>query len=194
MPGVFKDRGGTLKDWQDFLYIAMTRFARQNWCASVPEVIRHWISHKHRGPKVIKAPGLNYDENSEVGWPNQSKRNDRRQLVRLLAQGLGLSLDTAVDRQIIDECLACAWSHFVRVSSRRKAAFCLTSMPPPSPRFGRRSHARSSPVYSVTKPRGLSPIPKTRSAPFSVAEHVRLPVHPFPLVQSAGVPGGSPRN
>ena len=124
LPSSFVRHGGTLSDWRDFLYIAMTRFARQNWCVDVDWDVMHWISHKAT-TKSIKPPGQQFDRIREIAWPGQSKPIERRLLVRLLAQGLGLSLENRGDRDDIDECLARAWQHFQGICHQTEGGFRL---------------------------------------------------------------------
>ena len=188
VPQPFLRQGGTVQDWRDFLYVAMTRFARQNWCASVQPNIRHWISHKRNGLKVIKAPGQQFNADFELAWPAQSRPSERRQIVRLLAQGLGLSLDSAGDRDDIDECLSRAWSHFVGVCQPAENGFRLAFE---NSSIAAVSRAFVCPVVPGLLRdrtfRGLSPFPKARDAPFLRAEQVKLPTLSFPFNGNAGV-------
>ena len=184
----FVRHGGVLNDWREFLYIAMTRLARQNWCVDVDREVMHWISHKAT-TKSIKPPGQEFDRMREVGWPGQSKPSERRLLVRLLAQGLGLSLENRGDRDDIDECLARAWQHFQGICQQTEVGFKLD--------FERASLMPVTEAYicpvvkSIVRDRtfrGLSPNPPTPQSEFLKAEKVALPVLPFPYHQEEGRP------
>jgi len=188
IPEAFREHGGTLSDWRDFLYVCMTRFARQNWAVQVDYHILHWISHKV-ATKTIKAPGSSAQGDREVFWPTQSKANDRRQMVRLLAQGLGLSLENRTDRDDIDECLLRAWHQFMTVCQPIEGGYRLD--------FNKASLALAKEAYICPVVtgllrdhvfRGLSPYPPTPNSPFLQALKVDLPVLPFPFGQDKGVP------
>jgi DEAD/DEAH box helicase domain-containing protein len=194
VPGRFTDRGGSAQDWRDFLYIAMTKFARQNWCVAIDRNILHWISHKRGSLKIIKPPGQNFDRKREQAWPGQCKPNDKRQVVRLLAQGLGLSLDDAKDRDDIDECLSRSWQQFQGVCEQVEGGFRLD--------FQKASLAPVTESYACPVVNGLlrdrtfrdlSPVAKTPQSAFLPATKVKLPTLPYPFHEKAGEPVDSSR-
>ena len=189
VPTQFSQRGGALKDWRDFLYIAMTRFARQNWCVGVLPNIKHWISHRRSALKVIAPPGASPLTSGQVGWPAQCYPDDRRYLVRLLAQGLGLSLESAGDRDDIDQCLSRAWSHFVTVCEPAENGYRLS--------FANASLAALSQAFLCPVVpglvrdrafRGISPFTRDGTKPFPTAEAIALPALPYPFNRTAEAP------
>lgn len=189
VPEPFTQHGGNLNDWRDFLYQAVLKVARSNWCAIVPEPTQHWIWHKLK-TKFLQPPGV-FATDGNIQWPNESKvaNLEKRQIVKLLAQGLELSLDDAKHRDAIDECLRGAWSAFQGICTTSPSGYALN--------FDNASLSAVREAYACQAVpglfrerafRGLSPVAKWRGADFLPAERVRLPVLPFPFARNAGVP------
>ena len=189
VPRPFASKGGSLQDWRDFLYVATTRFVRQNWCVAVLPTIKHWISHKRSALKIIRAPGMPPMGDNQIGWPAECHPGERRHLVRLLAQGFNLSFDNAGDRDDIDQCLSQAWQHFLGVCEPAENGYRLAYG---SASLASVSHAFLCPVVPGLLRdhafRGLSPFAKTGAADFEVAEKIRMPVLPFPFNRSSEGP------
>lgn len=189
VPQPFSSKGGSLQDWRDLLYVAMTRFARQNWCASVQPNIRHWISHRRNALKIITPPGMQPTGDNQIGWPSQSRPAERRHLVRLLAQGLALCLDSPGDRDDLDQCLLRAWSHFVGICEPAENGYRLAFE---KGSLSTISRAFACPIVPGLLRdhafRGLSPFARTTDAGFLRAEEVKMPTLPFPFDRGAGAP------
>jgi hypothetical protein len=187
VPGAFSRHGGTLDDWRDFLYAALNRFVRNNYCATINTDMLNWISHRIRSPKLFRPQHLQ-PEPGQIAWPTSA--NSLQPVVKLLVQGLRLSLEDAQHRDDVDTCLQAAYSRIIGVCDAAENGFRLN--------FGKASFAAIReaficPAYSGLLRdrviRGLTTFVRRRGEPFQMATNkVSLPKLPFPFHQQAGVP------
>jgi ATP-dependent helicase YprA (DUF1998 family) len=193
VPDAFSRHGGTLEDWRDLLYAALNRFVRNSYCTDIDPNMLNWINHRISAPKLFRPQGQKATSSREVVWP--TSMNALQPIVRLLAQGLGLSLTEPGDRDDIDTCLAAAYTRIIGVCDAAENGFRLD--------FGKASlapvqHAFVCPAYSgVLRDRtfrGLTTFVRRRGDPFLPAlTKVALPKLPYPYHQDGGVPVAASR-
>lgn len=193
VPRSFKELGGGVEDWRDYLSVILTYMVRENAAVNVPWADRHWIQ-----PQIFTAEYVRRPEDKLEKWhkPWPSIRQGDRALgtlarpTILLAQGLGVPLDDVEARAAVQECLDEAWLQLSGVMTSVGA-------------IGRQlefSKARIMPVTEAyfcpitrrlidTGFRGLTPYgAESRAAPPRVAPRVELPEHPYPFL---GEPQGA---
>lgn len=111
LPGTFRARGRTIENWHSFLYLSLIVIARDYFAIRVERPDVNWLLA--RGfPRHMTAPGELKARKSDVSWPqiHLAHLHVRGALPRLLELGLGLSVDSAADREAINDLLRSSWN------------------------------------------------------------------------------------
>jgi len=110
VPRPFSGRGGSLKDWRDYLYLLLTHFIRENSVVGIDEGLRRWVGQRVY-PRSAHEPGFEGDiPRWERRWPGLRGSGARySRPILWLRDGLGLDPDRAADRDDINEILQAAY-------------------------------------------------------------------------------------
>ena len=190
LPDLFRTRGASLGDWQDFLYLVVSYFLRANTAVGVPEDYLRWMGRPGR-PRRVKSPDDEAARKmSEIPWPRVSSSARTTRVARLLSLGLGLNLDDPADLSEANECLRQAWTVLRRLNMAGAMDFQLDLR---QARFTPLTRAWLCPVTRKLVDRcfrGITPnIPLTATtASDFTARPVDLPRLPFPWRRKDDLP------
>lgn len=111
VPDRWREAGGSLDDWKNFLSLFLDHHARGNSCTSIPNEYRGWLGAKHntkylQGPKVKSSDGV---KNKQL-WP-QVKLGAKRfsRMPSLVFAGFNLSPDSETHVKLAGHFLEMAW-------------------------------------------------------------------------------------
>lgn len=111
LPASFRRHGRTLLDWQCYLQAILTWFVRANGAIAIGWQAQHWIAPKAQLTSLVGPDRTKGGDSKLRAWPNGHFRaSPRSRPVAFLLRGLSLSLESAADRDDLDECLHAAWN------------------------------------------------------------------------------------
>ncbi|WP_138441207.1 DEAD/DEAH box helicase [Marinobacter alexandrii] len=102
----------TLKDWHDFLKVALDFYVRENTFLRFNETERSWMGARF-APKELFAPGSDVNGTRTKSWP-QLQKGQQSRLVKLLFMGSGLNSELESHRNKVNDWLKEAWSVLTR--------------------------------------------------------------------------------
>ncbi|MBP0447318.1 DEAD/DEAH box helicase [Roseomonas sp. SSH11] len=110
MPDLFRDRGATLADWQDFLYLTVNFFVRANSAVQIDEGLARWTGQRARTRTFLPPRHDGPTTRKESRWPMLRGAAGRvSRPVLLLRDGLRLDLDDSATRDGVNDALEAAW-------------------------------------------------------------------------------------
>jgi DEAD/DEAH box helicase domain-containing protein len=110
IPSEFKDRGGTLQDWKDFLAVTLTWYVRANSLVIVPRDLKRFIHRRIPTGHLIGPHAERRDATLQRQWPRQVSESWRLPaFVRLLMQGLKVDIADPGQRADAEAILLKAW-------------------------------------------------------------------------------------
>jgi ATP-dependent helicase YprA (DUF1998 family) len=126
LPPLFREKGATIGDWQDYLYLLLTYFLRANSVVHIDDGLRWWVGQRV-APKSAHSP--DYEgaaARGHIRWPavlGAGGRSSRP--VLLLRDGFGLDLDEKAVREQVNETLRMAYRQLSPVRLGAAAEFKL---------------------------------------------------------------------
>ena len=109
-PAPLRERGKTIQDWRDFLYLSLTNAVRDYFAIRIDRRDAHWLQ-PGIPPRRLIGPNDTITARTELRWPQVRPAYvaQRGTLPRLLEIALELSPEERGDRDIINELLEKAW-------------------------------------------------------------------------------------
>jgi ATP-dependent helicase YprA (DUF1998 family) len=98
----------TEEQWRDFLYLLVDR-VRSSFALNVPSDDIRWLIPRGGRRRNILRPGEPRQQKSDLAWPFVGPGTPMLAVVQMLAEGSGLSLDSACDRAAMNDLLETAW-------------------------------------------------------------------------------------
>lgn len=108
VPEYWEVKGLNLQDWKDFLKVILDFYIREYYYIYIEPSISNWMGRKVVTKKLFGPNSDLVEDKKSKQWPLASKRKNNR-LVKLLALGAQLNLNSSIDIDIADEWLKCAW-------------------------------------------------------------------------------------
>ena len=102
----------SLKDWKDFLKVALDFYVRENTFLRFNPQEQNWMGARF-APKELFAPGSDVTGTRTKAWP-QIGRGQQHRLVKLLSLGTGLDIENSEDQDKINTWLRSAWTALIR--------------------------------------------------------------------------------
>jgi DEAD/DEAH box helicase domain-containing protein len=104
----------TLKDWKDFLKVALDFVVRENTYLRLTRDMQLWMGSRFT-PKTLFSPLMSIAESNTIKkWPQIKKGNSSR-LVKLLERATGLNRANSLDADKINKWLESAWNALLQV-------------------------------------------------------------------------------
>ncbi|WP_342208494.1 DEAD/DEAH box helicase [Shewanella xiamenensis] len=108
-PSRWEEHGLTLKDWQDFIKVALDFYVRENTFVRVEDGgWLRWIGTKFSSKSLRSPDSEEHDEGRIKRWP-KIKSTQMHRLVKLLSLASGLSVESEHSKDIINTWLKAAW-------------------------------------------------------------------------------------
>lgn len=108
VPLYWESKSLNLQDWKDFLKVVLDFYVREYYYIHIDKSISNWMGRKIVTKRLFGPESKLIEDKVSKQWPLASKRKNNR-LVKLLALGAQLDLNTPTDIDIADEWLKCAW-------------------------------------------------------------------------------------
>jgi DEAD/DEAH box helicase domain-containing protein len=181
-PSAFIELGGASQDWRDYLSLLTTFIMRGRYAVRISRDVMHWISPSVIPRDMVFAPQAPL-ASWEVLWPKFGPQPVRKtpQIVNLLEQACGRSLDDPLVREAFQDVFTAAWSSLGDLITRpgsvsRQISFDKAFIAPVTSAWFCPVTRR---LLDVTL-RGLSPYgAKTRGAIAVPAMRLDMPRHPL---------------
>jgi len=107
----FRERGGTLEDWKDFLAVALTWYVRANSLVMVPRELKRFIHRRIPTGYLVGPQAERKDAALQRQWPFRVSQSWRLPVVvRLLMQGLKLDIADPGQQADTESILFKAWN------------------------------------------------------------------------------------
>lgn len=104
------ERGLTLKDWKDFLKIALDFYIRENFFIKIEDTLKRWVGLPVYERSVISPRSSDESETKVRHWIQvKAGKAEQQRLISLLSAGSGLKPENNADADIINEWLKAAW-------------------------------------------------------------------------------------
>lgn len=108
-PDVWKQRGGNLEGWKDFLKLILDYHVRGNTAVIIRDEFVRWMGAKVF-PKYIQGPDYSETTNRRtVFWPYCKAKGRQNRFVHLLGLGMNLDIGEGQDREVINLIFLEAW-------------------------------------------------------------------------------------
>lgn len=108
VPLYWESKGLNLQDWKDFLKVVLDFYVRDYYYIHIDKSISNWMGRKIVTKRLFGPESKLIEDKISKQWPLASKRKNNR-LVKLLALGAQLDLNTPIDIDIVDEWLTSTW-------------------------------------------------------------------------------------
>ena len=91
MPNNWEERGLTLKDWKDFLKIALDFYIRENFFIKIEDTLKRWVGLPVYERSVISPRSSDESETKVRHWIQvKAGKAEQQRLISLLSAGSGL--------------------------------------------------------------------------------------------------------
>lgn len=108
VPLYWEAKGLSLQDWRDYLKVILDFYVREYYYIYIDPKISNWMGRKIVTKRLFGPESKLVEDKISKQWPLASKRKNNR-LVKLLALGAGLDLQSPIDIDIADTWLKSAW-------------------------------------------------------------------------------------
>jgi len=108
LPRAFRERGRTLTEWREFLYLLLTIRIRNTFAIRMERENVHWLI-RNGFPRVLLSPDSQKNYASELVWPSARPKGRISIAVRLLERVLGLDSTDPENRSAINDTFRSAW-------------------------------------------------------------------------------------
>lgn len=102
----------TVQDWRDFLKVALDFYVRENTFISIGRQEQNWMGARF-APKLLFNPDFKYSDTRSKSWPTIQKPGQYSRLIKILAVGASLNLESSRNRDIINVWLRSAWTALI---------------------------------------------------------------------------------
>ena len=184
LPPLARQYGMKDGDWLDFLRIVIDYQVRSQTAVELPpaDSLRWLGAPIHQ--RFIAPPDTEPADVTAFRWPRCRTSATQSRLARLLARALGLTVEQAEDRAVIDDLLVEAWQQIRKKLSNQSSGYLFALEPHTVIRQAEK--AWICPVTRrllTTTLKGYSPY--ASSASFDACAQVALPQLPFPFARMA---------
>lgn len=175
----------TLKDWKDFLKVALDFFVRDNTFLKFSPQEQNWMGARF-APKELFAPGSDVYGTRTKAWP-QIGRGQQHRLIKILSLGSALDTENPASQDKLNAWLKSAWTALIKaqILQRQGEGYTLSHL---TLTFALPTEAWVCPVTNRlldTTFRGLTPyLPSKADAAKHRCRKVKLP--DFPTLSPQG--------
>ncbi|PJG44382.1 DEAD/DEAH box helicase [Acinetobacter tandoii] len=108
VPLYWEAKGLNLQDWRNYLKVILDFYVREYYYIYIDPKISNWMGRKIVTKRLFGPESKLIEDKTSKQWPLASKRKNNR-LVKLLALGANLDLQSPIDVDITDTWLKSAW-------------------------------------------------------------------------------------